>query len=321
MALIQAEYKRAWQNFIIDSMRPTRPDDRRPENNEEPPEIRGLTKKKLYEVVSQRFHVPGCDSRGVTRDWLSGVYRGIHYRVPLLEHKHFYADLAPAHLKKAPVLYCGPLLAKLNSLLNETGNPDLGFPQGVIPEEDWLVSIIRFVDRANVLGAFFSPVPGAHPPQCETQRMTVAKQNAERFLFLDGNGNNLLHDKKLFKEIEGIHDQSKRIMGHRQELHSLVDQGRALERKVQVEEAELSKLLYNVAVSVYTRGQRMEDPGPIFIEGDDAGAQHRERVQEILRLLRFIYISDAATDRSEATRRLCDRFAEYEFQPPRRDHN
>lgn len=295
-------------------MRPTRPGEQRQENLDEPAEIRGLTKKKLYQLMSERFHLPGCESRGVTRDWLVGIYRNVNYGVPLLEFKHFYADLSPADLKKVPVLYCGPLLAKLNNLLRETGRPSLGFAQGVIPEEDWLISVIRFVDKNNVLGVFFNAIQGAPQIACDTQRMIEAKKNAETFLFRAGD-RNLLNDKKLFKGIEGIYDQSKRIAGHRQELQLLVEQGRALEAKLQQEEVQLGHMLYNTAVAVHTQGNQINDFGDIFVEGNDVGAQHRESLQEILRLLKFIYISDASTDRSENAMALCLRFQHPPDQP------
>ena len=286
-------------------MRPTRPENNRIANEHEPAAIRGISKKKLHEMLCDEYFLPGNDSRGITRDYLVGVYTNVHFRIPLLEIKHFQADLTPGQLKKAPVLYCGQLVTKINRILEETHRRPLGFPPGVIPEEDWLVAVTRFVDRSNCLGIFLDAIPGAPLLECETQRMIIAKRNAEDFVL--GN-DQLLLNNKIFKDVTGIHDHSKRVAGHRQELQALFDQGAALERKLAIEEADLNDKLYKAAVSVYSHGRHINDPADIFVEGNEVGMQHRLQIQDLIQYLKFIYISDPATDRSELSRRLCVHF-------------
>ena len=217
--------------------------------------------------------LPDYNSIGLNRAYLVGVYTGAHYRIPIMAYKHFVVDLTPAQQKKAPVLFCGQLVEKINQLLVETNRPRLGFDAGIVPEENWLLGVARHVDRGNLLGVFMEPVLEANQIQalnCLSQQMLAAKSNAQDFLLGD---HNLLANGNIYKQVEAVHQLSKRLSGHRKELEALVAQGRALEQKVNTEQADLNDKLYKTAVSIFTHGNRLDNPAEIFME--ETGPQHR----------------------------------------------
>lgn len=289
-------------------MRPVRPQgaNDREVNINEPAAIRNLSKKQLHTNLKDEYYLPDYNSRGFNRNYLVGVYTGDHYRIEIMAFKHFQADLTPAQQKKAPVLYCSQLVDKIDRLLVETGRPRLGFDPGIVPEESWLLGVARYIDRANLLGVFMEPILQVNAPvPCMSQDMLTAKRNAEEFLL---GGQNLLANTSIYKQVEGVHQLSKRLSGHRKELLALVAQGQALEQKVNAEQSDLNDRLYKVAVSIFTHGNRLDNPAEIFME--DAGPQHRMQIAEIVELLKFIYISDPVLDRSETARNLCIRFAQ-----------
>ena len=178
---------------------------------------------------------------------------------------------------KAPVLFCSQLVAKLNSLLAETNRPNIGFDLGMVPEEDWLVRITRYVDRGNILGVFLEAINGAPQLQCTSERMVTAKANAERYLLLEPR---LLENAPLYKQIAALHEHSKRLDGHRKEMMSLLEKGRNLERLVNEAEADVRDRLCKISLSVFNFGNRNDDTNIIFMEEND-GPRLREQVGQI----------------------------------------
>jgi hypothetical protein len=246
-------------------MRPTRqnqPEDRA----NEPERVRGLSNKQIYVNLAAQYHLPPFTSRGVNRRYLLGVFTGDHFRVEAGALHHFMADLTPASKQKSTLIYCNKLMDKLNALLRETNRSPMGFEQGMVPEEKWLLEIIRFVDRSNVLGAFLQAVPGAPLLECMSQNMTRAKANAETYLLLGDN--NLLANKSLEKAVLGLYDHGKKLEGQRKELLALVQKGQALEREVNRSAASLRDKLHQTALSVFSLGHGQEDADRIFIEGE-----------------------------------------------------
>lgn len=258
-------------------MRPTKQDRTEAERAGEPAEIRDLSNKQLYDLLATEYYLPPFNSRGVNRRYLVGVYLGHHFRVPAPTIHHFEADLTANQKVKAPVLFCSQVMAKTNSLLAETGQRSLGFDPGMVPEEKWLVDIVRYVDRGNLLGVFLEAIPGAPQLGCLSERMITAKANAERYLLLEPR---LLENAALYKQIVALHDHSKRLDGHRKELLALVEKGRNLERMVAEADADVKDRLCKISLCVFNHGNRNDDTNIIFMEEND-GPRLREQVGQI----------------------------------------
>ena len=136
--------------------RPLRPQAARREN--EPAAIRNLSKSQIYSTLSEEVYLPPKESKGVNREYIVRVYMNEALRIPLIEYKRFEAELTPLQRKKAPFVNLLDLYQKANQLLASMGHNQFGFSNNLIPEEKWMMNVIRFVDRPNVLGAYLRPL-------------------------------------------------------------------------------------------------------------------------------------------------------------------
>ena len=260
-------------------MQPIRPDADDIAHENEPPEIRGLTKKAIHARLNNEFYIPDCASRGVTRQYLGRVTSGENFRVRLLDFKRFNAELTPAQKKKAPILNGPDALKKINRLLQETNRQPLGFADGVFPEETWFLNIARYIDRGNISGIFLEGLPNIPFVDSESQRMTVAKRNAEQFLLGD---RDLLANKTIFHQVEEVWESQKRLAGKRNDLQVLFDHGRAMEAKINDEQAQLQSKLLQASITIFAHGNGLNNADEIFHEQN--GNNHRLQLNEITQL-------------------------------------
>jgi hypothetical protein len=203
---------------------------------DEPPEIRDLTKKALHERMSQEAFLPANNARGVTRAYLVGVYTNRYYRVGLFDMQRFMAELTPVHMKKAPYINSNDIKAKVQVLLHEHGLRPLGYPDGVIPDETWLLQIARMLDQTNITSIFTMPIPNAEHHDTLTSRMHEAKVNAETFLLRRPG---YLADPRMFVHIESIWNSHKRLTNKRREVLALE---LAMREAVQRQDEETARL-------------------------------------------------------------------------------
>lgn len=246
----------------------------------EPPEIREMTKKALHEQLSQRFFLPPNNSRGVTRPYLVGVYRNDFYRLDLFQMQHFLADLTKEHMRKAPYINSNDIKAKVEVLLRENNMPPLGFPNGVIPEESWLLQIARVLDQSNSTAIFVKAVPQPEVQDTTTYRIHQAKRNAEHF---ELRRTNFLADPKFFHEIEAVWNSHKRLTNKRREV--LVLQA-ALHEATQKQDQEgntLAGCLSEASNMMYLKQNRGADPMVALGEGPQA-QNVRNRLKELYQM-------------------------------------
>ena len=158
-------------------MLPLRNTEEQAEN--EPEELRGVTKSILYDQLSATYLLPAKDSKGVNRAYLVGVHTGQNFRVPAITIKRYEADLPGNAYKKTQYVNMNDVAHRLNVLLAEMNQRQLGFAPHVTPEEKWILRIVRYVDQLNILGVFSGPVPT--PVMAESQSLTIynAKRRAE----------------------------------------------------------------------------------------------------------------------------------------------
>lgn len=245
----------------------------------EPAQVRDLTKKALYARLNNEWYIPECASRGVNRRYLVGVFTGEYFRVNTLEFKRFDAELTPAQKKKAPILNGADAVRKINKLLQETQRPILGFASNMIPEEIWFINVARYIDKQNLCGIFTEALPGAPGLDCESQIMAIAKRNAERFLLGD---RNLLANKYIYAELKEVWEHQKKIAGKRIELQALAEHGRALELKINDDEAQIHARLLKASLTIFSHGNGVNNSDNIFHE--ENGNAQRLQLNEITQL-------------------------------------
>jgi hypothetical protein len=247
-------------------------------NLEEPEAIRRQTRRQIYDHLSNTWHLPELNSRGVNRRWLVGVYVGEFFRVESMVIKRFRVELNTLMFKKAPIVNNPETYSKISVVLEESGQRPLGFANGMIPEDSWLTDIARYVDRNNISGVFLQAIPGSPRLNILSSRMLEAKRQAETYLM--GN-DHLLQNKKIYTEVRYVWDSHKRLVSRTRELEEARVLVQGLEAKVRDEETHLVSSLLHAATSVYTMGNADNNPEMLFSEQHAAS---RLQVAEIMRL-------------------------------------
>ena len=62
-------------------------------------------------------------------------------------------------------------LAKIEELLTQRNMAPLGFEPNSLPDENWAFRVIRYLDPANLCGAFKVPVRDSQLPDVRNSRM------------------------------------------------------------------------------------------------------------------------------------------------------
>lgn len=214
----------------------------------EPIEIRNLSKSQLYMQLAEEYHLPSKNSKGVNREYLVRVFQAQVLRVEVRDFKLFMAELTPIQLKKSPFVNLSDVYERMNVLLREIGHPPFGFSHGLLPEEKWLLGIVRFVDRANILGAFVRslPVPGelARTVSC---RIKSAQRNANTYL---NQGIAEAHNK-YWAQKAAVWESYKKLRSTNKDIEDQEDILRRLREKRNAEIADVNARTANLALMVY----------------------------------------------------------------------
>ena len=262
-------------------MMPTR--EHHDDNNraDEPEGTRNLGKKALYEMLSNQYYLPDGLSKGVNRRYLVGVFTQENWRVDLLEHKRFLAELTPDQLKKVPIYNSTDAYQKMNALLRERGQREFGFGEGVIPEDKWLVNVARYIDQSNISALFMQALPNAVAQESESNRMMRAKRAAEDFLLGAGR---LLERNQIYNGVKEIWETQKRLNNKQKELEALENQARAVLAKITAERGTLQSNVMKAAIAIYSHGNNLGDGEAIFLGENDGAGQARLQIGEIVQL-------------------------------------
>lgn len=247
----------------------------------EPPEIRNLSKHSLYNLLGEEYFLPPLDSKGVNRAYLVGVYTNRNYRVPLMDYKRFEAELTPAQMKKTALVNLAYILRKLNSLLREKGEHQLGFPDFIVPEESWLCKVARYVDRRNLMEFFSAQVQNFQHPTIESERIHLGRTFAFQFIF---NGNNLLQNSKVFNAVKEISETYRRIISKRIDLEEITFARQQCIAKLAEEEGALKGHLVKGATTIISVANEQFNPEDIYVEGAEQGNVGRVQLAEMTRL-------------------------------------
>lgn len=136
-----------------------------------PEEYRVQSKAKIYQNLSQTYFLPDKDSRGLSKLYLARVHRNMVFRVNRQVLLQYECGLQQDETLKTSFLNLGLLMSRMNLLLQQLAQPQLGFDQNTLPDENWLLRICRFIDRTNILGAFRRGVRDAIDPLIPASEM------------------------------------------------------------------------------------------------------------------------------------------------------
>jgi hypothetical protein len=252
-----------------------------PENNNDdlPPEFRGITKTSLYNGLVNEVLLPPLESKGVNKRYLVRVATNQIFRLNLLDFKRFEITLLPRHWKKQVYLNLGVLFRKLTLLMGERNLPELGFIEQNIPSEEYLIKVCRYIDQENITEAFLESCPNPTIVNSLSRQIHFAKIEAQQFLFGD---NPALRSPKVLNMLQEVNDLARRVKNRRAELGDLDRFRQSLQAKILEDEGSLLGSLSNASLCILTIGGQMEQEA-IFIEGDVA-RQNRHNLNEIQRL-------------------------------------
>lgn len=137
----------------------------------EPHELRQLTKSQIFKNLSLDYFLPQKESRAVSRTYLSRVHQNQVYRIERVALLQFEAILQEDELARAANQNVTILIERADSLLRQLGQRELGFLPGTYPDEGWLYRIIRFIDPSNLLCIFRRAVRNTVPPAIIASRV------------------------------------------------------------------------------------------------------------------------------------------------------
>ena len=214
----------------------------------EPAEIRNQTKSQIYESLLEHFYLPPKDSKGVNREYLVRVTTNAALTVPLREIKVFEANLTPAQMKKIPFLNPTEAFGRANLLFTQLGYQPFNFPGQIVPEEKWLLFVIRFLDRPNVLGAFLRAVEV--PAIFENQPNFIAKiaqRNAMEWLSIGA----ALENNNFWQLKAGLWEAVKKMRGLEQDIQTAERHMERLRQKRNQEQSILESKRSSFALAIF----------------------------------------------------------------------
>lgn len=218
------------------------------------------SKKLLYARLSQQWFLPPARSTGVSQTYLHKVDQGQVFRVDLLSIQRFLAECKPSQLKRVPFVNKDQAYAKVNRLLGERGQPDLGFAEGCWPDGEWLYRVARFVDPTNLSCLFVEALSEVTAANNDSTQVELGKRKIEEQLAQD------LEWKDRPEVVEAIGElrmSQQRVSSRKAELHRLMLQGQKLQGQVEKDqmkvEMSLERAVRVVVEGVKKKVERLEE--------------------------------------------------------------
>lgn len=210
-------------------------------------------KRTLYSRLSEKYFLPPIRSAGVTKKYLEKVEAGSVARFEIVKVKRFLADLKPSQLKKA--LYTNKYIVnkKVNKLLQEMGQPGLGFSGVLVPDGKWLYTVARYVDPWNITSVFEVTLQDMPDTKTDSFHVEIAKRRAaDNLIFTSG----LNKIKAVKQSLASLELANCRLSSREAEIESLVEYGRRLELQMKEDKKNLEQQLGSSALLVYCEGEK-----------------------------------------------------------------
>jgi len=234
-------------------------------DNLEGMETKNLQKHELYEIVSTKYVLPPVASKGITRDYLLQVKDGDVFRVTNEDHKHFEYRLTKSMIKKVGIINNALLVKKLNLLLRDRGERELGYTEYDLPEQNWLYKAARYIDRSNLLEFFetpASPEPPLHEGSSLIANIHYGRVYASDWLFrLDKAKKN----KKLWESFTLIAEKYRMLCSFKVNKDVLEHDLKQTKEKIGLMESDLQDLVGKISFT-YTAIENPQITPDVVIE-------------------------------------------------------
>lgn len=229
-----------------------------------PPEFRRITKALLYMSLENEYLLPPKESKGVNKAYLVGVATNTVFRINMMDFRRFEIGLLPRHWRKQLWINLAIIYRKLTVMLRERNHLQMGFQDNCIPDEGWLLKVIRYCDQENIMEVFLESCPNPAIINCYSRPVHVAKIGAQQYLFGD---HEALRTNKIISMLRDINDVGRKLKNRRADVEELVRQQQRLQVKIGQDEASLRSLLTNVSMQLMNLGGQVNED-EIFIQGD-----------------------------------------------------
>ena len=225
--------------------------------DQEGDDTKNLKKNKLYEMVSKEYFLPPVDSKGITREYLLQVRDGEVFRVTNSDHKHFEYHLEKKATKKVGVVNNVLMVKKLNMFLASKNQPQLGFTEYNLPEQQWLYKVARYIDQTNLLEFFEAaafPEPPINAESSDIAKMYFGRLYASQWLF---RLEKVRKNKKLFEAFGAVSEKYRTFLSLQTNVDVLNHELTETRKKLAEADAEMHDMIGKITFT-YTN---IEDPG------------------------------------------------------------
>lgn len=236
---------------------------------DEGPETRHLEKKELYECLAHINYLVPYNSKGLTREYLVGVFKEKFLRVPLIELKQFEVSLTPKMTRRVGMVNNSLLVRKLQKLLAEKNLPELGFSEVDPPDQTWLYRVLRFLDPTNLTEFFEEPVrqePNITSASSKISRVHIGRFKASAYFFRIKSAQS---NKQLWEDLRVISDTYRNYQSQSVTLELLRRELRQLEQKKDSLAHQLDDLISKCAFT-YTSLENPKIKADMIINSSEA---------------------------------------------------
>ena len=197
-------------------------------------------KKPLYTRLAQEWYLPPMKSTGVTLEYLQRVDSNQVFRVGLVQLNRFLAECKPSQLRRVPFVNKDVAYAKVNQLLQELGQPVLGFEEDCCPDGEWLYRVARFADPGNLCRLFEESAGAVPVGEADTISLELGKRRIEEQLERELGMKDRLEVQQAIAELQLDY---RRVKSREGELGRLVANGRKLERQLAEDRVRVDRSL------------------------------------------------------------------------------
>ena len=212
-----------------------------------------VSKNSLYKQLVETYFLPPRDSKGVNLKYLKKVKEGSVFRVNTIELKRYMADLRPSDVKKANYTHKTEAYKKINILLKEIKQNQLGFEKGIIPDGTWLYQVSRFIDPWNVCNLFKVSLTDPLITHFDSGKILLAKHNAKKYLLLSSN---LLSHKEVKTEVKELTECHKKLVSKEIELENIRKYGEELIKSIEENKRILNNRLTECTLVILAAGDK-----------------------------------------------------------------
>ena len=246
--------------------------------DDEDTDTKNLDKNELFELVTKEYMLPPINSKGITREYLLQVREGDVFRVTHRDHKEFEYTLDKDQQKKVGVVNNALLVRKLNLLLKQHGEKELGFTEFNLPDQNWLYKVARYIDRTNML-EFFERAAFPEPPLTEHSNILSQTHHgrvyASEWLFRMEKAKK---NKKLWDTFAVLAEKNRNLNSMKVNAEILAHELAETKNKIQQSDSDLHDLIGKVSFTYTSIENPSITPELVISGGSGLTAEMREQL-------------------------------------------